>query len=487
MLMIREELSYDMHQDSLPNAAWRDLNFIPLPHNNDYELDLHRPYIDQYPLFDDQGNQLKRVKEVMDVWFDSGAMPFAQDGYPFKTDKVYFPADYISEGLDQTRGWFYTLHAVSALLGYREAYKNVICLGMILDKDNQKMSKSRGNIVSPWDMCEKYGADALRFWMYSVNQPGDSKNFDEKTVDEVVKKVFNLLRNVYAFYDLYRVRTDELNYEKQDLSKNPLDIWIMARLNQLVILTTDSLDAYSLCTPARAIREFIDELSTWYLRRSRESLRTGDSGSHRTLYHVLKTLAKIMAPFTPFIAEELWQELRNKNDVQSVHLDNWPTPVSIPEAEFVLESMESVRKLVAIGHAIRKDKNIPTRQPLLSISTEINIPEEYVFIVCDELNVRSVVKSNKSEMNLEINSELKSEGNFRELIRYVQDSRKKLGLAPKDSITITFNTMHEEKEFIEKWKKSLMEEVTATDVVFDSTITGEMIEIDNMKFVINIK
>ena len=182
-----------MGESFLENSEFKELDFVPLPHNENYELDLHKPFIDQVVLVDKKGNELKRVKEVMDVWFDSGAMPFAQDHYPFENKKWVetkgYPADFISEAVDQTRGWFYTLLAIGVLMDRGTPYKNVICLGHVLDSKGKKMSKSLGNTIDPWQMMDKYGADSLRLWMYTVNQPGDSKNFDEKTVDEVVKKI----------------------------------------------------------------------------------------------------------------------------------------------------------------------------------------------------------------------------------------------------------------------------------------------------------
>ena len=203
------DTSVNMHNSNkevdgnLKTSGVEELFYTQLPHNENYELDLHRPYIDELELEDEKGNKLTRVKEVMDVWFDSGAMPFAQDHYPFENkelvEKGGYPADFISEAIDQTRGWFYTLHAIGALMGRGKAYKNVISLGHILDSKGKKMSKSVGNVVDPWEMTDKYGVDALSFWMYTVNQPGDSKNFDELSVDDVVKKVFNLLSNIVKF------------------------------------------------------------------------------------------------------------------------------------------------------------------------------------------------------------------------------------------------------------------------------------------------
>lgn len=479
---LREDLTDHPHQDSLPNGSWRDLDFVPLPHNENYELDLHRPYIDEYSVFNESGEKLNRVKEVMDVWFDSGAMPYAQDGYPRETDKILNPADYICEAVDQTRGWFYTLHAVGALMGNGPAYKNVICLGHILDKDGQKMSKSRGNVVSPWDMFEKYGVDALRFWMYSVNQPGDSKNFDEKTVDEIVKKVFNLTKNVCAFYELYRGRENEINYTDNPSVSNPLDKWILIKLNKLIAQNTAALDGYDLFSAARNIREFVDEMSTWYLRRSRDNLRDNNNGSKETLYIVLKNLALLFAPIAPFTGEEIWQMLRTKNDVESVHLASWPKSVSSPESEIILESMDEVRTIVSKGHAIRKDLNIPVRQPLSTLYVTKIMDEDYIDILRDELNVKTVATGKEVSFDTEITSELKSEGMYRELIRYIQDLRKISNLMPGQIVKLKIMTDQNGRDFINQWQGELSKEASVGEIIFTEDVSSTKVSVGDLEF-----
>ena len=346
------------------NAEIEEFDFIPLPHNEDYELDLHKPYIDEVELVCDCGGKLERAKEVMDVWLDSGTMPFSQDHYPFENKDFVnknYPADFICEAIDQTRGWFYTLHAVGVIMGKGKAYKNVICLGHLLDANGKKMSKSLGNVVDPWTMIDKYGVDTIRLWMYGVNQPGESKNFDEKTVSELHNKVFNLLYNVLAFYELYRDSALEVSEYKG--SENILDKWIIVRLNELIENTTKQLDDYKLLEPVRAIRLFIDDLSTWYLRRSRERIKDGEAEAKTTLYFVLKTLSKLMAPFTPFASEDIWQKLKNKNDKESVHFENWPKSKGKNE-EKIIEEMKEVREIVTLGLQERQKAGLPVRQPL---------------------------------------------------------------------------------------------------------------------------
>ncbi|MEI6316327.1 MAG: class I tRNA ligase family protein [bacterium] len=470
------EILFDYFKNNrIQPAEFREINFVPIPHNENYELDLHKPYIDNVTLLASDGSEMTRVKEVMDVWFDSGAMPFAQDNYPFATKEVAYPADYICEAIDQTRGWFYTLHAVGVLMGKGLAYKNVICLGHILDEKGKKMSKSLGNIVDPWTMIEKYGVDTLRLWMYSVNQPGESKNFDEKTVAELHNKVFNLLYNVLAFYELYR--DTELENSHYSNSNNVLDQWIVARLNQLIELSTTNLDNFKLLEPVRAMREFVDDLSTWYVRRSRDRIKDGDKEAKQTLYFVLKNFAKLLAPFAPFAAEDIWQKLKNNSDIQSVHLCDWPKNNEVDIS--VLEKMQSTRMVVTLGMEARQKEKFPVRQPLQKITiTNIELPIDYVeLILKDELNIKDVNfvikegEEQKVELDTNITPELKKEGEYRELVRAIQDLRKKEGLTPSDVIVLTLP--ENSKEIVSGFEDELKKTVLAKEI----TISGDEIQI----------
>lgn len=460
----------------LETGEARELAFVPLPHNENFELDVHKPFIDEIML-EENGETYTRVKEVMDVWFDSGAVPFAQD-----PKNVLYPADFISEGLDQTRGWFYTLHAIGVLMEKGLAFRNAICLGLILDGEGKKMSKSVGNVVDPWAMIEKYGVDVLRFWMYSVNQPGENKNFDERTVDEVQKRVFNMLDNVFAFYELYRDKEVESNDVPQ--SKNVLDVWILTRLSQLVEEATNRLDAYQLLEPTRAIREFVDDLSTWYLRRSRDRLKEGDKDAKQTLYFVLKTISKLLAPFAPFVAEELYQKLRVESDVESVHLEHWPVAETFSsrftrqnptgsdtatksESSRALENMKEVRKIVSLGLEARSKANIKIRQPLQKLTVKVlDLPDEYLELIKDELNVKEVVedKNLAEEVSLDTNitPELAEEGQVREIIRSIQEMRKEKNLMPKDKMKFEAT---ENTELLKKYKEQV-EKTTNIEIVF---------------------
>ena len=491
---------------AIKNAELFQLDFYPLPRNNDGELDLHRPYLDEITLICDCcGGNLIRTKEVMDVWFDSGAMPFAQDHYPFDFaqgkpfvgKELLYPADFISEAIDQTRGWFYTLHAVGALLGRGRAYKNVICLGHLMDAVGKKMSKSLGNIIDPWLMIDKYSVDTLRLWMYSVNQPGESKNFDEKTVALLHNQVFGLLYNVLAFYELYRDKNLEENNRPR--SDNVLDIWILARLDELIELTTEKLDNYKLLEPVRAIRDFVGDLSTWYLRRSRERIKNGDEEAKKTLYFVLKTLAKLMAPFAPFSAEDTWLKLKTMNDVESVHLESWPKqpfkifPFKVFNKPEVLDTMGTVRNIVTLGLEARQRAGIKVRQPLnkLELVAE-GLPNQYIEIIKDELNIKNVVYSlkiklgiTKVDINTNITPELKQEGKYRELARTLQDMRKNLGLTPRDIVAITFETNAAGKKLIQKFENDMKKTVLVSKIEFLKN-DGEEVKIDDLVFRVKI-
>jgi len=446
----------------MKNAEFKSLDYKIIPRNEYGELDLHRPFIDDIVFDCSCGHKMQRVKEVMDVWFDSGAMPFAQDHYPFENteyiEKGAYPADYISEAIDQTRGWFYTLHAIGVLMGRPQVYKNVICLGHILDKDGKKMSKSVGNVIDPWLMIEKYGVDAVRLWMYSVNQPGESKNFDERTVDEIQKRVFNLLDNVLSFYELYRDKSLESNSRPK--SNNVLDQWIIALQDELVMEMTKNLESYKLLEPVRLLREFINELSTWYLRRSREGIKDGDNNAKQTLYYVLRRTAVLMAPFAPFMAEDLYQKLRLTSDPMSVHLEGW---VQVREGSVfsrfthlfenayyafsthsatrkakpsrIIESMQETRRLVTLALEERNRVGVKVRQPLSKLEIKNSkLGGEYLEIIKDEINVKDISADPRLESDVRLNTiltpELEEEGRVRDAIRAIQEWRKEQGLQP---------------------------------------------------------
>ncbi len=481
----------------MDNAEVRKIDYSIVPHNADFELDLHRPYIDTVKIPCACGGTMTRVKEVMDVWFDSGAMPFAQDHYPFEHKELVdsglfkkahgYPADFISEAIDQTRGWFYTLHAIGVLMGKGKAFKNVICLGHILDGEGKKMSKSLGNIVDPWSMMDKYGADALRFWMYSVNQPGDSKNFDEKTVDEMVKKVFNLAANVLSFYQMYAEKSAVASNTLQVTSRNILDRWIISRLDQVIETVTKGLDSYVFLEPTRSVRDFIADLSQWYLRRSRDRFKSEDvqdkQAALATTRYILVTLAKVMAPFTPFFADYLYQEAGG--DLESVHLEKWPVAGKIDTQ--LITDMAHVRTACSKGLEARTRAKINVRQPLAKLYIKTGIADklspELLGLIEDEVNVKGVAISVSidSEVQLDtvITPALKEEGMVRELMRLIQDLRKAKGLSVGDRAVLNVETDGAGRKVIDTNATQIktacgISEIRYGTVAGDTTMIAEM-------------
>ena len=503
------------------NAEVSLISFVPLSVNEDYELDLHRPFIDEVPVLCTNneggkicGGDMLRGKEVMDVWLDSGTMPFSEDHYPFafekgrekEGEKLMYPADFISEAIDQTRGWFYTLHAVGTIMGKGKAYKNVICLGLLLDAEGKKMSKSLGNVVDPWQMSDKYGVDTLRLWMYSVNQPGDSKNFDEKTVVLLHRQVFGLLYNVLAFYELYRDKSLEKNNlsNLQNKNLNILDQWILERLKELILVTTKGLENYKLLEPVRAMRDFIDDLSTWYLRRSRERIKNGDTEAKQTVYFVLKTLAKIMAPFAPFGSEDIWLKLKNENDEESVHLCTWPRENENfvenilknifknknVSTQSILEEMQKVREIVTLGLEARQKAGIKVKQPLQKIEVKnLNLEASFLELIKDELNVKEIIENKNIEtevmLDLQITETLKNEGDYRELLRAVQDLRKKIGLTPLDLVKLSIETDERGEKIVREFEADLKKVALLSEIKFEEVKEDE-VKIGDMFFKIKI-
>ncbi|MDP2587119.1 MAG: isoleucine--tRNA ligase [Candidatus Komeilibacteria bacterium] len=464
------------------------------------DFDPHKPYIDEYKLKCSCGGQMSRVKEVADCWFDSGSMPLAQFHYPFENkEKVdshsYYPADYICEAIDQTRGWFYTLLAVGVLMAKGAPYKNVICLGHINDAQGQKMSKSKGNIVDPWEVINQWGADALRFHLYTVNQPGESKNFDIKNVAEVVKKNFLILFNVLTFYKTYAT-TGQLP-EKSSQSKNVLDQWIIAKLNQLLVSVTENLEQYNIFSAGRSISEFINELSTWYLRRSRDRFKSDDEQDKQaaidTLGFVLLTVAKVMAPFTPFVAEELYQQLGGQKE--SVHLEDWPAS-STKFDEKILSNMEIVRKIVELALAKRDEAGIKVRQILAELKVKgAKLTDEFSDLIKDEVNIKEVVyKKGESvlvELDTTLTDELKAEGLFRELVRTVNQLRKEAGLTINDKVEIYYQSQSAMvNKVINLFKNELLKNTLSKSVLeggLDNSLISKEVEINGEKVTISLK
>lgn len=466
-----------------------------LPKNKNGEVDVHRPFVDDLTYACACKGVMKRIPDVFDCWFDSGAMPFAQFHYPFENKEMIdagkqFPADFISEAIDQTRGWFYTLLAVSTMLDKGAPYKNVICLGHIRDKEGKKMSKSKGNVVDPWAVADKYGVDALRMYLYSLNQPGEPKNFDEKDVEEVLRKVVMLLGNVVNFYEMYKIEKVAKELPKLE---NVLDKWVIAKLNLLIKEVTEDLENYHVFEASRRLIEFVNELSTWYVRRSRERIKGGGEdkeGCAKVLRHVLLNLIKLLAPFTPFMSERFWSRLQS--DVESVHLADWPVWEEKLISWDLLKQMELARKIVELGLSARAEKNLKVRQPLQSLKVaNLVLPEDLTAIIAEELNVKEIlsVKDLSDEsadanwvvkaegvlnvaLDTKISEELKNEGLVREIVRAVNQMRKNAGLTINDKVLITFETTNEKVlGVIEMNKDNLARQVLAKDIMLG--VVGE--------------
>ncbi len=370
------------------------------------DIELHKPFIDAVHITCPEcGKLMTRVPEVIDCWFDSGAMPFAQWHYPFENQEIFnenYPADFISEAVDQTRGWFYTLLAVSTLIFDKAPFKNCIVLGHVQDRDGQKMSKHKGNVVDPWDALNKQGADAVRWYFYANSAPWLPSRYYDEAVSELQRKFMGTLWNTYAFYILY-AEIDQFNPTEHVLEYDKLpamDKWILSRLQTLNKYVDECLEGYKLTEPARAMAEFVDELSNWYVRRSRErfwakGMEQDKVNAYMTLYTVLDTVVKLAAPFTPFITEEIYANMVKKVDAsapESVHLCDWPAY----HAEWVdteLETnMDLVLKAVVEGRAARNAAAMKNRQPLamMYVKAGQGLPEEYCEIIKEELNVKAV-------------------------------------------------------------------------------------------------
>lgn len=488
----KERETRDKDHEIVRTAELVPLEFVPLPHGKNYELDLHRPYIDSVKITCKCGGEMKRVDYVFDCWFESGAMPYGQSHYPFKNRQKFeknFPAEFIAEGLDQTRGWFYTLLVLSTALFNKPAYKNVIVNGIILAEDGSKMSKRLHNYPDPMEIVAKYGADALRYYLLSSPvMRAEDLNFSEKGVDAIYKKVILRLLNVYSFYELY-VSQSHLKAKSLKLKAgNVLDKWILARLKQLAGEVTKAMDSYELDRACRPIADFIDDLSTWYIRRSRDRFRLGGKdkdAAFATTRAVLLGFSKIIAPFMPFMAEALYQSLnQNENskikNVESVHLEDWPdVRLKISKEDLkLINEMKLVRQMVSLGLEARAKAGIKVRQPLQKLEIrneklEIRSKTELLKILAEEVNVKKIIFNfkikNEVELDTEITPELKQEGTVREFVRLVQGLRQEAGYIPKDKINVWLEVPKETQNSIQRSLSEFKNRIGAKNVVFSKS------------------
>lgn len=440
--------------------------------------DLHRPYIDAI-IFECPkcGAQMKRVSEVVDCWFDSGSMPYAQWHYPYENKEKIdqgqaFPADFICEAVDQTRGWFYTLLAISTLLGMGPAFKNVISLGHVLDTKGQKMSKSKGNVVKPMEIIEKYGADVARWYFYTINQAGNPKRFDFKDIKDKYNRFFDTFFNVRIFFKTYLDRG--FKPQRNFKPKNILDRWIISLQNSLIIQMVGALESYDVVSAARAFENFIDELSNWYVRRSRQRFQKPANVAEKneatqTLYQVLLIAAKLAAPFVPFLSEEIYLSLKKTRLPESVHLGDYPAAEKRLINKKLEEKMTQVRQIVTLALAQRAAAGIKVRQPLSKLtvkSLKLKVQHELLDLIKDEVNVKEIVfdEALKTEIKLDkkITKELKEEGIIRELIRQIQGMRKEAGLTRQDKIELKLSTKHQSLSTIfKRWQEFIFRETLA--------------------------
>ena len=441
-------------------------------------LDLHRPYVDELTFNCAKcGGSMKRVPEVIDCWFDSGAMPIAQNHYPFENETLLedgrFPADYICEAVDQTRGWFYSLHAISVLLFDKPCFKNVICLGHILDAKGEKMSKRKGNVVWPFEVVEKYGADALRWYLYTASAPGNPRQFDEKQVNEVSRRFLSTLWNVYSFFVMYANIDDyKPTLEQVPSPEAELDRWILSELNQLVKDVDASLETYGLTEACRKLEGFVDGLSNWYVRRSRRRFWKSENdadklSAYNTLYECLVTVSKLLAPFTPFLAEELYQNLvlsAFPDAPESIHLADFPSADESRIDRQLTEDNRLAMKVCSMGRSVRSQARIKVRQPLETLCVGVSSEHEkraldrVAPLVLEELNVKELMYDSVEKVTgLEgkeyaivseagtsvaittfITAELEAEGMAREIVHRIQNMRRSAGYDIADHINMYY-------------------------------------------------
>ncbi len=459
----------------------KPLDFARLPHDDAYELDFHRPYIDEIT-WKENGKLFTRIEDVFDTWIDSGSMPFASAGYPESNEIFHpgnfllrgkgFPADFIAEGLDQTRGWFYTLLVWSTALFGKAPYKHVIVNGLVLAEDGKKMAKSLKNYPPLADTIDKYGADSLRYFlMSSPAVKADDVRFAEKGVDDVMKKIVMKLENVISFYEMYKDDT----IAPADDGSHVLDKWIIARLHETNRDITNGFEKYELDKASRPLIDFVDDLSTWYLRRSRDRLKAeghDKNAALATTRFVLREFAKLMAPIMPFKAEDAFQRAKTAEDELSVHLSDWPKVGDFDEK--VLVRMQQTRDLVTLALEQRAKEAVKVRQPVQTLEIKLAIEDEYVEILKDEVNVKDVEIKPDLEalvwLDTSMTPALRAEGDARELMRVIQDLRKAAGLSQEDTVVVHASYSDEFAQIL----------AAHGDMIRSTTRTQEIIKVDEL-------
>lgn len=489
-------------------------------------LDLHRPYIDGVTFACSKcGGEMRRQTEVIDCWFDSGAMPIAQWHYPFENTEKFkesFPADFICEAVDQTRGWFYSLHALSTLLFDRPCFRNVICLGHILDAQGEKMSKAKGNVVDPWLVIDRYGADALRWYLFVSSPLGNVRRFSEEAISEVLRSFLLTLWNIYSFFVIYA------NIDRFDpkaavtVSPSDLDEWITSELNYLIVEVTEALDNYDPVSAGRRIADFVDNLSNWYVRRSRRRFWKSESdadkmSAYTTLYHCLVTLSKLLAPFIPFTAEEIYQNLvcpAYPEAPESVHLVDFPVADKAKIDKSLMADIKLAIRISSLGRAARSKAGIKVRQPLAKVVVKVRATKEKEALerlshqILDELNVKEVEFTEEEfpgegagyaiaiegdyqiAVSTELSPELIAEGIAREVVRRLQMMRRSAGFDIADYITTYYDGETQIRQVMEKFADYIRQETLSRELVEGAPEPGaytETCHINGNEVVLGVK
>jgi len=495
---LEEVLKKDEYKNIIPGfAEIRELDFVPLPHNENYELDLHKPFIDEIKFVDSNGSKMKRVPEVVDCWVESASMPFAERHYPVENKNGFestFPGDFIAEYISQTRTWFYYMHALNIALFDSISFKNVVTTGNVLASDGTKMSKSKGNYTDPLANFDVLGADALRLYMMgSVVMQAEDMTFKDEEYKEASNRVINILWNTFTFLKMYG---DEklLREDRKVETKNILDGWILSKLNLVIKEVTDSLERYDMVKASRAIKPFIDDFSTWYVRRSRDRLRGENSEDKSNAIamtrFVLLQFSKIISPITPFISENIYRQLRNNNDPESVHLCSWPEAGKVDEK--LIEEMNLVREIVSQVLMQRNNQSLKVRQPLQTLKIQddrLKDKTELIELIKDEVNIKEIIFDKNIEggfwLDTTITPELKKEGDIREFVRAVQELRKNKNLKPSETITLLVDTDAFGKEFLNSIVNQLKKPTNVNTVIFEEN-NGQELNIQNLKFKIDL-
>mgnify|MGYP001626351121 CR=1 FL=1 len=479
---------------NLKTGEFKEIEFLVLPRNEDGEIDLHRPYVDRLKWKCKCGGEKERIEDLADIWFDSGSVPFASVHYPFENKKeidegILFPVDFIVEGVDQTRGWFYTLLVIGYLVKKMEAYRNVISLGLVLDKEGRKMSKSLGNVVDPLEAIEKYGADLLRFFFVYISEPADNKRFNEEELLNIKRNYFDLILNIYSFYRMYYSHSK--NKIKNINSNNLLDKWFDIRLKQSYKIVYENLYNFNITKASRELMNLVQDLSHWWLRRSRRRFQKPKSELEKIiallkLEEYLYKIAILSAPINPFFSEFLYQELKDEvknrfNPKLSVHLEQLSPPKEISTKEKqILEKMNKIREITSAALALRKRANIKVRQPLSELYIGEKIEKEFLDIIQEEINVKKIIigePKNKENyiyteepiyiwLNINITPELKEEGIVNDLIRNIQDLRQDLGLIPSQKINFAIVGPNNIKKIVKENRDRIIKECNLVSIKY---------------------